>query len=257
MKDTIQATFLNAAREARTDLIHQILSDSLAPMFRTIFSRTNRTDQTFEESLDDFLLFLYYGPEYIRKAGLPPYSIILRIRKPASVFSWLASAYRIRLLQTNATLKPPVFYSAADCSDSSACSCKELCDAISKCIQDCSPTGRFLVIRWLLTALEPSNAIPQKHIADAVGITPANYRVCTSRCKSRLSTLLQKRRKAVFSLKSEYKSLSEYLQSHSDTLYDCLLSLYDDVIAALPNATKIQDLRMRMSNEAGRLLHEK
>lgn len=260
MKDTIQAVFLKAAREARTDVVHSILSGHLSPVLRSVFRSTNRVEQTFEESIDDLLLFLYHGPDYMQKAGLPPYSILTQIRSPSSVFSWIASTYRIRLLQTNSRLMPALtFPAAAETAGQESCgySREELCDAIARCINDCNPTGRFLILRWLLTVLEPGNAIPQAPMAEAAGMTPANYRVATSRSKARLARLLQRRHAGSLEPDTGSDEMSARLQDGFDNLYDCLLFYYDDAVAGLPNSRQVSRLLALLEKEAGRRLHEK
>lgn len=260
MTDTSQTAFLNAAREARTDIVHHTLSHTLAPMLKSIFDRTNHSPITsFEDSINDFLLFLYHGPEYMRKACMPPFSILAKIGKESSVFSWIASAYRIRLLQMNGMPFPAgkVEYTEVQADGETPADCSyDLCHAIALCVQSCNPTGRFIILRWLLTVLEPGNAIPQSPMAEASGLSPVNYRVMTKRRKEQLSAILQQCRSGThMSLDKRFRQMELDLNANLDNLYGTLLRYYDDCISELDGSAQIRKLIGELSQEAGHQLH--
>ncbi len=260
MKDTNQTTYLIAAEEADIETIHHMLTVTLREQLLGIFNSTAKSPiLTFQDSLDDFLLFLYYGPAYMQEAGLRPFSLLLRVEHSSSLYQWVKSAYRIRLRQTavsgRRTLTEPD--DSISLEVTSEDERHELCNAMAICISESGNIGRFIILRWLLTVLEPDRAIRQEPMAKAAGISHANYRVSTKRQKDRLKQTLKKVRTSVSHKQDRPASeLYEDLYTNFDCLYDCLLRHYDMCIAGLPQADRITELRKRLSQESGRTLHQ-
>ncbi len=271
MRDINQATYLIAAQEADVEAIHHMLSVTLAEPLRNIYNQSPKLpERSFEDTIDDFLLFLYHGPEYMRNAGLPPFSLLLRIEHCSSLYQWVTSAYRIRLRQTLGIGKPALSLDDTDFQIQSTGLLTddmqdneddekrhELCNAIAICISQSDPLGRFLILRWLLTVLEPERAIPQATMAKAVGITHSNYRVSTKRQKDRLHRIMETHHsKSIPTTDAATIAIRNNLVCNSDCLYDCLTGYYDQCIAELPQSAEIEQIRNRLSLDAGRRLHD-
>lgn len=271
MKDMNQATYLIAAQEADVEAIHHMLSVTLAEPLRNIYNRTLKSGmQSFEDTIDDFLLFLYHGPKHMSDAGLPPFSLLLRVEHSSSLYKWVTSAYRIRLRQTMGTGSSTLSLDNTDFQIQSAGLLPdnmldnenegkrhELCDAIAICISQSDPLGRFIILRWLLTVLEPDKAIPQAPMAKAIGITHSNYRVSTKRQKDRLRhTMETQHSKSMPPTDAATIAIRNNLICNSNHLYDCLTGYYDRCIAELPQSAEIEQLRNRLSQDAGHMLHD-
>lgn len=262
MINTDQQTYYSAAREGNIKVIHHLIGTRLRPaLYKTYLSSGLHERYDFNDSLEDFLLFLYDGPAYMQEAHLPPFSMMLRISNVNALYSWITSTYRLFLLQQHGrdglaelpgmTL-PETGHEGRDDAFGA------ICDSIAFCYCNNTPVGRFILIRWLLTVLERERAIAQEPIAAALGLKAVTYRVGTARQKQKLRETLRSRQsgKGATTDKS-IGVMSRHLADEFDNLYECLAGYYDECIASLPQASEIQELRRLLSRGQEKLLHEK
>lgn len=251
------------------DLLYKSLQPTLKAIYRTQVRLSNNRLQNYEDCRDDFYLFLYHGPDYMRTAGLPPFSILENIDNPECLNSWIASAFRLFLIHM--ANRPGVGQLAPETCEKYAGSTdvpeltgleddsnpEAVCDAIAYCLQECSAMGRFLLLRWLLSVLDKNLEIPQRPMAAAAGISHAQYRVGTKRQKDKLAkTVRQRLEKGTVSLDAQHAELSRELQDNIDSLYGCLKEHYEKCIDNLPNGRYINALREEQGAARGLSLHD-
>jgi len=251
------------------DLLYISLHPTLQKIYRATVPQGRTLQLEFEDRLDDFYLFLYHGPDYMRTLGMPPFSILENIDNPECINSWIASAFRLFLLQSadrqgvaTVTLETDgICIGPIDETEPFAfqdvSGPEVLCDAIAFCLQECSAEGRFILLRWLLTVLDRKRGIPQRPMAMAAGMSHAQYRVGTKRQKDRLvKTVRQREERGSVSLDAQHAELSRELQENIDNLYECLKVQYEKCIDGLPNGRVINSLREELGASRGLSLHE-
>lgn len=269
---TDQFTYYTAAIEGKADVIHHLLNSQLRAALYKVYLSTGLPDSyEFRDSIDDFFLFLYNGPAYLEKAGMPPFSIIARISDINSLYAWIISTYRLFLLQqlpdiirmkrledsdTVCYVNIPEQETAGPAITGNENTINDICDSIAFCYCNNTPVGRFILLRWLMTALERHRAIRQEPMAETLGLKNVTYRVKNARQKQRIGRTLRNRKSGKLNMSKAQTEMSRHLAGEFDNLYDCLAGYYDACVASLPQANDIQELRTRLSKDQDRLLHD-
>lgn len=218
-------------------------------------------DDDFEDTLDDFFLYLYEGNQNVDNH---PFEIVKGVRNKQAFFGWTVSAYRHFLINKSkeeakrkALLERVHLLSKGE---DNSISCETmihiLATAIACADQLFTPRNRFVFYRMLLSFLDHSKAIPQEAVAQALDMNPVTYRVSTKRQKDRfLELVLVQEAGTTLDLDAQHLLMRNRIIDGFERLYELLMEFYDKVLQSLPNAQAIHLLRLRYVNGDG-MMHE-
>lgn len=213
----------------------------------------------FADVLDDFFLYLREGKGNTKR----PYSILHTIRRKDAFESWIISTFRNFLNNQIAKKKHGIAYreNVMSSNDNNPLEKEELIHNASILIayshQVLSPRNQFLLLRTLLTLLNKENALPDKEMAEAMGMSHVLYRVTTHRIMQSVKKHQMNMESGMKPLLDDYhKSMAENINSDFDTLYSTLIKYYNTTLNSLENASAIINLRKSHYESAGFMLHE-
>ena len=249
------AEFPGKASEAVYYLLRQRLSRALGRVYEL---HGFGLDDHYEDTIDDFFLFLY------EHDGQQPFAILETIREKQAFFGWLVGTYRnfikgkvkdeIKRRETIENAVVPVEEQDKPFTDETMV--RFIATAIAHADQELPADKRFLLYRMLLTFLDPKLAIPQELVAHAMKMHPVTYRVYVNRIRSRLSddvSRLEAGQK--LQLDSTHLLMSNQLFHGFDHLYEILMPYYEASLMLLTNNAEINELRHGY-NPDGIVMHE-
>lgn len=109
----------------------------------------------------------------------------------------------------------------------------------------------------LADVLDKSNALPDKEMAEAMGMSHVLYRVTTHRIMQSVAIHKKNIESGVkFNLDSYHTTMAECINNDFDTLYSTLIRYYDSTLCHLENVSAIRKLRKEYYNTTGVMLHE-
>lgn len=215
----------------------------------------------FSDTIDDYFLYLHdgLGPTFTK-----PFAMLEAVREKRAFFSWLISTYRHFLLNkqrfdTDPSLihRSAALEGLAEEGETEESLHVLLATAIAYADQELPARNRFILYRMLLFLLDEASSIPQEAMAEALGMHPVTYRVCTKRQKDRfLSSVEMLNRGEALALDVPHVLLRDRIAHHFDQLYEWLLQGYEQALEELPEPDRVVALRERYSVGRDGMMHE-
>lgn len=247
---------VNKAPEQASEAVYYLLKKRLVRALGRVFELHGfGLDDHFDDTIDDFFLYLY------DRGDGRPFAILETVRERQAFFGWMVGTYRNFLLnKAKDEMKRREMMEEARSKDEEEHQTDErlvyfIATAIAYADQELPPRNRFIFFRMLLTILDHKLSLPQELVAQAMGMHPVTYRVCVNRLKTRLSddvTCLEAGQR--FQLDNAHLLMQNRLMQGFDRLYDTLLPYYETALHALSGAMDINELREGYAN--GILMHE-
>lgn len=258
--------------EAVHYLIHDRMHASLKDVYAVFESRCR---DEYEDVQNDFFLYLREGAHADNNV---PYEAMLGLQHPEAFSSWMQSTFRNYLNNRVASETKAMELLSEypeDAEDDDSCdvqTCTEqkietFAHLIAYMLQVLLPRERFILLRWLLTILDKSKALPEKEMAQAMGLSYEAYRVITYRVKMQvrqnLSILMQKERELLHNTSAsvifnhpDCLAVASDIDEHFADLYNCLIGYYEGTLSVLPNADAIAKLRLARREEWESEVHD-
>lgn len=215
--------------------------------------------EDFEDVVDDFFLYLREGNGRTRE----PYHALRSIVNKAAFEGWLVSTFRNYLTnRSNAeeklcTLNEHNLYSQEDAGYNKEQLINRTAQLIAYSHQVFLPRGRFIFLRSLLTLLNKDNALPEKEMAEALGMSHVHYRVTAHRMKKNILQFHNRQESGKqLHLNDEHKSMAAHIDEDFCSLYTTLINYYNTTLQQLKQEPKITALRKYHYNLTGIMLHE-
>lgn len=259
--------FILAHREQVDEAMYWLLHERMDPQLREKFEtyREEIIDE-YEDVVEDFFLYLREGDD---GDNSQPYEILSSVQHHEAFASWIRSTFRNYLTNRAASeTKLREFY-VEHTDEINACSdghpllqtermIETFSQSIAYMLQVLQPRERFILLRWLLTMLDKSKALPEKDISQAMGISYESYRVIVYRIKAQLRHNLNmlQQRKPVLECRSGYLSIASDINDHFSDLYNCLIVYYEETLLQLPNAEAVVELRLSRKEKNGGVVHD-
>lgn len=235
----------------------------------------NRLRDGFEDALGDFFLYLREGAHGDNNV---PYEALLGVQHPEALGAWMQAAFR-NYLNNRAVAddkaRELLFEHAdempvGDGGDAALATERKIeifAHLVAFMLGVLQPRERFIMLRWLLTILEKSKALPEKDMASAMGISNEAYRVIVYRVKAQLrhnlSILMRVEGGVLHGLETnalfnrpECCAIAADIDSNFANLYNCLIGYYEGTLSVLPTAESIAKLRLARQEERGFTVHD-
>lgn len=259
--------FILAHREQADEAMYWLLHERMRPLLRDRYEAF-RDDifEDYEDIEEDFFLYLREGADGENKQ---PYKILSSVQHRDVFVAWVRSTFRNYLANRAASeTKLREFY-VEHADEINACSdglpllqtermIETFSHVLAYMLQVLQPRERFILLRWLLTILDKSKALPEKDVTKAMGISYEAYRVIVYRIKAQMRhnlSLLQQGNQ-VFTCGSEYLSIASDINDHFSDLYNCLIAYYEETLLLLPNAEAVAELRLSRKEKSGGIVHD-
>lgn len=237
--------------EAMWYLLHERMKPALMLKYQKY--RDGLCDD-YEDLLGDFFFYLREGRE--------TYMPLRTIKNQEAFDKWLVSTWN-NFLNSRLTKNVVDDIDTIDVADNDE---DELTDErkieiasqlIAYCDQVFPPRGRFVFLRTLLTLLDKQNALPEKEIAEALGMTDVGYRVTNHRMKSDARQFMERLlNEEALALDEKHLRMSERIYDGFNELYGVLMSSYEDVLTTMNQRDKVMALRIANARSDGMMLHE-
>ena len=259
------------ADEAMCDLLYRELDRRLRRLHEPY---RHQLLDTYEDLVGDFFLYLREGKEGREQV---PYASLRRISRQNALEGWLLHTFR-NFLSSRVAGQPPAAaplspdYQSAGSdlgsetdtdsdSDASPLTDERKLDILSTLIayglQTFSPRHRFIFLRMLLTLLDKPKAMPNRQVAQALGISEGAYRVATSRVRSDIVRLRNSLLQGIpLPLDETHRQMAVQINENYHQLYPLLLSYYQQTIGELKRPNDIRQLRRRQTESGSILCHE-
>lgn len=242
--------------EAMYYLLHDRLYKKLEDKFNV---QSNKNNEDLADVLDDFFLYLREG----KGNSVHPYSILLTIKNKGAFEAWIVSTFRNFLYNKFGKKQYTLVHEQRNlmAEDDNAQEKEELISNASILIayshQSLTPRNQFLFLRIILTMLNRGNALPDKDMAEAMGMSHVLYRVTTHRIMQSVAKHKKNIKSGVkLNLDSYHTAMAESINNDFDTLYSTLIRYYDSTLSRLENVSAIRKLRKEYYNTTGVMLHE-
>lgn len=259
--------FILAHREQADEAMYCLLHERMDLQLREKFEAyREEIHDAYEDVLEDFFLYLREGAD---GDNTQPYEVLSSVQHREAFVSWIRSTFRNYLTNraVSETKLREFYVEHADeinaCSDGhSLLQTERMIETFSQSIaymlQVLQPRERFILLRWLLTMLDKSKALPEKEISQAMGISHESYRVIVYRIKAQLrhNLIVLQQRNLVQECGSGYLSIASDINDHFSDLYNCLISYYEETLLQLPNAEAVAELRLSRKEKSGSMVHD-
>ena len=241
------------------EAVYYLLRHRLSRALRRVYELHGLgLDDHYDDTIDDFFLFLYGSND---KA---PFAMLGTLHEHQAFFGWVVSTYRHFLNdKIRDEIKRRVAVeniNAIDDDEGRPYTDEKLMGFIAKAIahadQELPADKRFLLYRMLLTILDPKLAIPQEEVAHALKMHPVTYRVSINRLRSRLSDDITRLEGGQsLPLDVAHLLMSSRLLNGFDHLYDLLMPYYETALQGLSCTSDINKLRDGFRHD-GIVMHE-
>lgn len=119
------------------------------------------------------------------------------------------------------------------------------------------PRGRFIFLRSILTLLNKDNALPDKEMAEALGMSHTHYRVTSHRMKKNVWKFRQRLDAGEhLRLDEEHRLMASRIDEDFNSLYSTLIHYYKITLLQLKQEPEISALRQKHYELTGTMLHE-
>jgi len=242
------------------ETMYYLLQDRLYNKLQDKFDKfPNKNSCDFSDALNDFFLYLREG----NGTSHLPYSALHTIRNKGSFEIWIISTFR-NFLNKKYSGKGQEWMNEDDvisAENSELLEKEELITKASLLIayshQTLPPRNQFLLLRTLLTLLNKDNALPDKEMAEAMGMSYILYRVTSHRIMQNIKKLMKRIESGdTLSLDDFHVNMAESINKDFDTLYTTLMRYYGSTLSVLDNEGSISKLRKRYYESTGFMLHE-
>lgn len=235
------------APELASEAVYYLLKKRLVRALARVYELHGfGLDDHFEDTIDDFFLYLYEHGEG------RPFNMLATLREPQAFFGWMVGTYRNFLMnKAKDEIKRKLMLEEirANVGEEDRAFSDEnlrqfIATAIAYADQELPAHKRFIFYRMILTILDQKLALPQEMVARAMGMHPVTYRVCVNRLRTRLSddvTYLEAGK--TLPLDGPHLLMRNRLSLGFDRLYDTLVPYYEEALQALATATEINELR--------------
>ena len=242
--------------EAMYYLLHERLKHLL---FERYQDYSHNLYDDFDDLLDDFFI-------YIRESGHTPYQALQRIKKKEAFESWLLNTFR-NYLNNRSEAESHIPLVDKDCEKISLLTESSSADGeikihivsqlIAYALQVFYPRGRFIFLRSLLTILNEQQAVPDKQMAEALGMSYISYRVTLHHMRSNVKRF----RECLLNgeslrLDNEHELLAKRIDNDFPNLYPILFNCYIRCIDTLKTSAAVKELRSQYIEERGFVVHE-
>jgi hypothetical protein len=213
----------------------------------------------FDDLLDDFFI-------YIRESEHTPYQALQRIKRKQAFESWLLNTFR-NYLNNRSEEESHIPLVDKDCEKMSLLTESLSADGeikihivsqlIAYALQVFYPRGRFIFLRSLLTILNEQQAVPDKEMAEALGMSYISYRVTLHHMRSNVKRF----RECLLNgeslrLDNEHELLAKRIDNDFPNLYPILFNCYIRCIDTLKTSAAVKELRSQYIEERGFVVHE-
>ena len=242
--------------EAMYYLLHERLKHLLYERYQD-YSHNLYDD--FDDLLDDFFI-------YIRESEHTPYQALQRIKRKQAFESWLLNTFR-NYLNNRSEEESHIPLVDKDCEKMSLLTESLSADGeikihivsqlIAYALQVFYPRGRFIFLRSLLTILNEQQAVPDKEMAEALGMSYISYRVTLHHMRSNVKRF----RECLLNgeslrLDNEHELLAKRIDNDFPNLYPILFNCYIRCIDTLKTSAAVKELRSQYIEERGFVVHE-
>lgn len=249
------------ADEEMFNILYHLLNHQLRQRFEVYH---DQLFDDFEDVVDDFFFYLRNGKE---ENGQQTYLSLRSIEKKESLEPWILNTFRNYLSMRAAKERKlccselSVENIADGDSLSSTLTDEEMLSITSNLLayahQVFSLRDRFIFLRTMLSILNKKKAIPNKAMAQALGMTYVAYREATYRTRCRLADycsrlLLDERLR----LDDKHLQMAQQINDDFQHLYPTLLGYYNQAIDELPRADAVKQLRQNYYLDSGNIMHE-
>lgn len=215
--------------------------------------------EEFEDVVDDFFLYLREGNGSTRE----PYHALRLIVNKDAFEGWLVSTFRNYLTnrsnaeEKSCELNEHKLKAEEESTDSQESLINKAAQLIAYSHQVFLPRGRFIFLRSILTLLNKDNALPDKEMAEALGMSHTHYRVTAHRMGKNVQNF-RKRLDAGERLRldDEHKAMASRIDEDFCSLYPILIHYYNATLQHLKQEPEITALRQKHYNLTGLMLHE-
>ena len=242
--------------EAMYYLLHERLKHLLYERYQD-YSHNLYDD--FDDLLDDFFI-------YIRESEHTPYQALQGIKRKQAFESWLLNTFR-NYLNNRSEAESHIPLVDKDCEKMSLLTESLSADGeikihivsqlIAYALQVFYPRGRFIFLRSLLTILNEQQAVPDKEMAEALGMSYVSYRVTLHHMRSNVKHF----RDGILNgeslrLDDEHELLAKSIDNDFPNLYPILFNCYIRCIDTLKTSAAVKELRSQYIEERGFVVHE-
>lgn len=259
------------------EAMHYLIRVRMHSLLKNVYAvYESRCHDDYEDVLSDFFLYLREGAHAENNL---PYKALLGLQHPQAFASWMQSTFRNylnnRVAAETKAMELLAEYSE-DVEDGDSCDVQadterkieDFAHLFAYMLHVLQPRERFILLRWLLTMLDKSKALPEKDMAQAMGLSYEAYRVISYRVKMQLrhnlSILMQQDGHVLhFNPRTDesnnhidYLAVASDINEHFADLYNCLIGYYEGTLSVLPNADAITELRLTRQEERGFSVHD-
>lgn len=215
--------------------------------------------EDFEDVVDDFFLYLREGKGKTRE----PYHVLHSIVNKDAFEGWLVSTFRNYLTNRSNTEKNCCeliehnLNAEEESSDNQELLINKAAQLIAYSHQVFLPRGRFIFLRSVLTLLNKDNALPDKEMAEALGMSHSHYRVTSHRMKKNVLNFRKRLDEGEpLRLDDDHKVMAARLDDDFCSLYPTLIHYYNTTLHHLRQEPEISALRQKHYELTGLMLHE-
>ena len=271
MKKTVSMEIVNYADIPIPQFVDIILKGDDEAMYYLLYERlkhllferyqdySHNLYDDFDDLLEDFFI-------YIRESGHTPYQALQRIKKKEAFESWLLNTFR-NYLNNRSEAESHIPLVDKDCEKISLLTESSSADGeikihivsqlIAYALQVFYPRGRFIFLRSLLTILNEQQAVPDKQMAEALGMSYISYRVTLHHMRSNVKRF----RECLLNgeslrLDDKHELLARHIYDDFSNLYPILFDYYIQCIDTLKTSDAVKELRSQYIEERGFVVHE-
>lgn len=247
-----------ASLEERDEALYYAISERLAPSLRRKFAPF---EEAFFEGFEDVLMDYFL---YLRGEDAEPYGKLRSIRNPASFDAWLVVTFRNFLCRkasgkcrvSKIDLRPELLGTEDIDKLSEEDLVGMLSTLVAYCCQEFTPVRRFVFLRMVLTLLDKGLSLPDKDMAEAMGLTCVCYRVTGHRVRREVSEI----RDLILSgaqleLLPDSRLLADDLSGDFSDWYRRISECYDETLGSLEQSDAVWALRKERTSAGSALLH--
>ena len=215
--------------------------------------------EEFEDVVDDFFLYLREGDGRARE----PYHALRSIVNKDAFEGWLVSTFRNYLTNRGnaeeqaCELNEYSLKAGEESTDNQEVLISKAAQLLAYSHQVFLPRGRFIFLRSILTLLNKENALPEKEMAEALGMSHIHYRVTNHRMKQ---NVLNFRRRLDMGeqlrLDDDHQQMALRIDDDFYSLYPTLIHYYNATLQQLKQEPEITALRQKHYELTGLMLHE-
>lgn len=258
------------------EAVHYLIRVRMRALLKDVYAvYENRFRDGYEDVLSDFFLYLREGAYADNHV---PYEAMLGLQRPEALASWIQSTFRNYLNNRVASEANAMELFAdypEDVEDGNSYDVQVDTERkietfallVAYMLHVLLPRERFILLRWLLTILDKSKALPEKDMAQAMGLSYEAYRVVVYRVKIQtrhnLSIMMQEKNEmpqnsgvSANTKFSDCLSIAADINDHFADLYNCLFAYYEGTLSVLPHAEAITQLRLARQEERRSVVHD-